>query len=200
MQFPLFDRVVGDRAVALIAQHRFDEADLERGAEIEDSEAIRWDPSTRVAEAAWCLADPEGVRIAPMIDAAEAGTRRDRHQVQCGASERRTGTQGGHSGECPSDTFRRFHHLGCPASLDRRAAGQPFELGMMLNQEAIDRPRIVADPIKQLWQRLERLAVVADLPVWEAEPTLGPLQPKDLMVLALGVDRDAASAQELCEF
>ena len=78
-QFPLFDRVVGDRAVALIAQHRFDEADLERGAEIEDSEAFRWDPSTR------------GVRIAPMIDAAEAGTRRDRHQVQCGASERRTG-------------------------------------------------------------------------------------------------------------
>ncbi len=61
VELALIHRIVADRAVAAIAQHRFQEADLERFAEIDDAKSMRGDASAGIAEAAWRLAKPESV-------------------------------------------------------------------------------------------------------------------------------------------
>jgi hypothetical protein len=58
VELALIHGIIADCAVAAVAQHRFQEADLEHFAEIDDPKSMRGDPSAGIAEAALRIAKP----------------------------------------------------------------------------------------------------------------------------------------------
>ena len=123
VELPLIHGIVADSAVAAIAQHRLQEADLERFAEIDDAKSMGGDASAGIAEAAWRLAKPERVRVAIEDNSTKSCARVDRRQMQRGAIERRPRVGSfRHSGERLGDAFRRFDDVGRPALAKRVAA------------------------------------------------------------------------------
>ena len=123
VELPLIHGIVADSAVAAIAQHRLQEADLERFAEIDDAKSMGGDASTGIAEAAWRLAKPQRVRVAIEDNSTKSCARVDRRQMQRGAIERRPRVGSfRHSGERLGDAFRRFDDVGRPALAKRVAA------------------------------------------------------------------------------
>ena len=90
MELALIHGIIADRAVAAIAQHRLQEADLER------------------------FREPQRVRVAIEDNSTKPCARVDRRQMQRYATER--GHRVGrfpHSGERLGDAFRRFDDVGC---------------------------------------------------------------------------------------
>jgi hypothetical protein len=77
MEFALGKRKIADRAVPLIAQQGFEETDLERLADVEDAKAIARDAPARIAETAWCLAEPKRIGVAIEKKSSEAPARCD---------------------------------------------------------------------------------------------------------------------------
>jgi hypothetical protein len=81
-ELDLGDRIVADLAVAPIPQDRLDKADLERGTEIENPEALVLGAPAWIAEAAPGLPVAERFRIARVKDAPEARSRYDRGEIK----------------------------------------------------------------------------------------------------------------------
>ena len=85
VELALIHGIIADCAVAAVAQHRFQEADLERFAEIDDAKSMGGDASAGIAEAAWRLAKPQRVRVAVEDNSTKPCARADRRQMQGGA-------------------------------------------------------------------------------------------------------------------
>ena len=64
VELALINGIIADRAVAAIAQHRLQEADLERFAEIDDAKSMRGDASSGIVQRLARLAKPQRVRVA----------------------------------------------------------------------------------------------------------------------------------------
>jgi hypothetical protein len=145
----LLQGIVPDRTVSFVAQHGFQEADLQGLAEIKHTEAVLWSSTARVAETARRLAETEWVRMMVKIDVAEVIADRESGQIEV-----RAGKVGGRMKRCRHSTERVHDALGRLDGLSRSAFGERFatreasEFGMMLDQEAVDRPRATSQPIK----------------------------------------------------
>ena len=197
VELALIHGIIADCAVAAVAQHRFQEADLERFAEIDDPKSMRGDASAGIAEAAWRLAKPQRVRVAVEDNSTKPCARADRRQMQGGAIER--GRRVGrfrHSGERLGDAFRRFDDVGRSALSKRVAARLAIELRMALDEETVDGPRAVAKAIEERRQGREWLSVLADLPTRKAEAPGRAFEAKKLAVLTFRVDRRARRAEQ----
>ncbi len=123
VELALIHGIIADSAVAAVAQHCFQEADLERFAKIDDAKSMRGCASAGIAETAWRLAKPQKVRVAVEDNSTKSCARVDRRQMQRYAIERRRRVgRFPHSGERLGDAFRRFDDVGRPALAKRVAA------------------------------------------------------------------------------
>ena len=123
VELALIHGIIADSAVAAVAQHCFQETDLESFAEIDDAKTMRGDASAGIAEAARRLAKPQRVRVAIEDNSTKSCARVERRQMQCCAIERRSRSRGfRHSAERLGHAFRRFDNLGRSA-LSKRCRG-----------------------------------------------------------------------------
>ncbi|SRR5258706_16327854 len=108
VEFILPHGEAADNAVAFIAQHRLEKADLQRPAEIEHAEAVRDDAAPRIAKATRRFSISKGIGIAIEIDAAEPLARFHRAKIQTRLGESCRRSDAGHLAEIPSpDAFGR---------------------------------------------------------------------------------------------